>query len=95
MKTLKDQIEFAFEFRGNVTLNLLDGRTVEGFVFNREFQNPRLSKDMFVEIFRADNGQAETLRIQDLKSIDVTGEDCAAGKSYAEWIEKQKLKKAV
>ena len=35
-KSVAEQIETAYDYRGHVTLTLNDGTVVEGFLFNRE-----------------------------------------------------------
>ena len=94
MTDLQKQIEEAFSYRGHVTLTLTSGKEVVGFLFNREFDNPNLEKDQFVEVFLQGSGNREMFAVADLQSVSLTGKDCAAGKSYEEWLEKQAAKKA-
>lgn len=91
---LEQKIEEAFHYRGNVTLTLKSGEIVEGFLFNREFKNPRLEKDCFVEIFPVGREPQRMIDLSEVVTCDITGEDCAAGKSYEEWLKKQETKKA-
>ena len=86
---LKQQIEAAFNYRGNVTLTKKDGSTTEGFVFNREFDHSTIEENQFVEIFLAGSGAPCKLTVAELESVELTGEDHAAGKSYEEWLKKQ------
>lgn len=88
MSDLHRQIEAAFNYRGNVTCHLTDGTTCDGFLFNREFRNPRLKKDQFVELYLAGSGEKKILPFAKIKSIELSGEDHAAGKSYEEWLAK-------
>lgn len=91
--SLNQKIEDAFQYRGNVTLTLTNGTSVEAFVYNREFDNPRLKHDNFIEVYLTD-GRSQVFSISEIKDILFTGEDCAAGKSYADWIAKNQNKKA-
>lgn len=86
---LEKQIEEAFHFRGNVTIAFHDGNAIEAFVYNREFDNPRLKMDNFIEVYLAGDGAHQTYPIKNIGSVTLTGEDCAAGKSYQEWLEKK------
>ena len=86
---LKDQIEAAYDYRGHVTVHLNDGATVEGFLFNREFANPRLREDHFVELILKGSGDSKRFPMSALRSIELTGEDCAAGKSYEDYLKKK------
>lgn len=92
VSTLEAQIEAAYHYRGNVTLTLRDGVRIDGFIFNREFHNPKLSEDQFVEVFLAGSGARQKVPIAAIQSVTLTGEDHAAGKSYHEWLAKQHVK---
>lgn len=94
MTNLEQQIEDAFHYRGHVTLTFNDSKKIEAFVYNREFNNPALDQDNFIEVFLAGSGLPEKYEIQDIAAIDLSGTDCAQGKSYQEWLEKQKKKKS-
>ena len=90
---LEHHIEKAYHYRGNVTMTLNDGTTIEGFIFNREFRNPKLAEDQFVELFLAGSGERQKVALADIAAVTLSGEDHAAGKSYQEWIAKQATKK--
>ena len=89
---LEHHIEKAYHYRGNVTITLKDGTAVEGFIFNREFCNQKLTEDRFVEVFLAGSGGYQKLPLQDIAAVSLTGEDHAAGKSYHDWLAKQTAK---
>ncbi|MBI4211580.1 MAG: hypothetical protein HY540_02985 [Deltaproteobacteria bacterium] len=90
--SLQQQIEQAFNYRGNVTIAFKHGNPVEGFLYNREFTNPKIPENNFIDVFLKGSGEPVRYKINDLQSVALTGEDLAAGKSYAEWLEKQKKK---
>ncbi len=90
---LEKQIETAYDFRGYVTIRLKDGKTVEAYLFNREYANPKLPEEYFIEVFLK-SGVKEKYSMPQIESIAMTGEDCAAGNSYEEYVKKQKEKKA-
>jgi hypothetical protein len=69
------QIEAAFDFRGHVTLTLNDGRTVEGFLFNRE--TAPLKGEPYVELLRKDCDERLRFAAKDVKSVALTGKDFA------------------
>lgn len=87
---LKQQIEAAYDYRGYVTVTLKDGTLVEGFLFNRQYTNPKLSQDNFIDIILKNKDRKLRLPVTRVLSIALTGEDCAAGKSYADYQAKQK-----
>lgn len=86
---LHKQIDAAFDYRGYVTVHLKSGEAVEGYLFNRQFSNPRLAQDNFVELFLKGGGENRRLSIADIASVALTGEDCAAGKSYDDYLKKK------
>jgi hypothetical protein len=81
---LVDAVEIAFDYRGDVTIILLDGRVVEGYVFNRESHLAEPYLSMFPK------GQTEKIEIfyRDIARIGLTGDDIAFGKSWDAWTKK-------
>ena len=93
MTNLEQQIEDAFDYRGNVTITLKNDSTVEGYMYNREFSNPKLSSDQFVDVYLSENNEPKRFPIADIEKVELSGEDHAAGKSYADWLTKQETSK--
>ena len=85
MNQLTTQLEAAFHYRGNVTLNLKNGESVECFLFNREFETAK----PFIEIFLAGTGNQQKYLLSEVADVQLIGEDHAAGKSYQEWLAKE------
>ena len=81
---LRRQVEAAYDYRGHVTLRLRDGSAVEGFVYNREFENPRAAETFYLDVCLKDQDARKRFPLDSISSIELTGEDCAAGKSYAD-----------
>jgi len=80
MKThneLEKQVEAAYDYRGHVTITFKDGKTLEGFVFNRQFENPKLPQDNFIEVIVKGKDERLRLPIDSLASIALTGKDFA------------------
>jgi len=69
------QIEAAYDYRGHVTLTLNDGKTVEGFLFNRELTPFR--GEPYVELIRKDSDERLRFPANDVKSVAITGKDFA------------------
>lgn len=93
MSDIYKQIEEAFHYRGHVTITLTNDQVIEGFVYNREFENKNLPEDQFVDLYLKGSAEPKRLQISQVQSISLTGEDHAAGKSYEEWLAKHKDKK--
>lgn len=69
------QIDAAFDYRGHVTLTLNDGKTVEGYLFNRELTP--LKGEAYVEVIPKDSDQRLRFAAKDVKSVVLTGKDFA------------------
>lgn len=88
---LKKQIEDAFYYRGHVTLTFKDGKTAEGYLFNRDYElHPNAKGEgYFLDLFLKGSGDKVRYWMKDVRSIALTGVDEAAGKSYQEWMKKK------
>jgi hypothetical protein len=87
---LAEVIDRAFDYRGNVTVDLHDGGAVSGYLFNRDAR----ARDPFVQMFDAAGEGPITIRYGDIRTIRFTGKDTAAGNSYAAWLERKAAAKA-
>jgi len=76
--SVKEQVEAAFDYRGDVTLRLQDGRVVEGYVFDRNWEKGvvRVLKDK----------QKIAVAYGEIAEIQLTGRDTAAGKRWEDWV---------
>ncbi|MBI3547420.1 MAG: hypothetical protein HY078_00055 [Elusimicrobia bacterium] len=91
---LKKQIEIAFDFRGHVTVVLDDGTSLEGYLYNRQYATAKRPQDGYVDVILKNKDEKRRVPMDRIRSIAITGEDCAAGKSYADYVAKQKEKGA-
>jgi len=85
-------LEKAFDYRGDVTITLKDGRTVEGYVFDR--RTAATLADSTVRLFPKDADEKVAVRYADISRLAFTGRDTAAGKSWETWVKKYQQKKA-
>jgi len=93
---LRDALEKAFDYRGDVTITLRDGTLVEGYVFDR-LAGPTLAASSLRIIPNAPAaGPHARLAVaySDIASLAFTGRDTAAGKSWEAWVKKYLEKKA-
>lgn len=87
MSDLLAGVEKAFDYRGDVTIATKDGRSIEGYVFDRRADSLRmLPKD--------GGGQKLTIALADIADLAFTGRDTAAGKSWEAWVKKYHERKA-
>ncbi|MGA3294633.1 MAG: hypothetical protein ABSE45_11705 [Candidatus Acidiferrales bacterium] len=94
---IRAALERAFDYRGDVTLTLKDGRTIEGYVFDRKSNGPSLS-DCLVRLMPKEQQKDQPGKLSvpysDIAALAFTGRDTAAGKSFAAWVKKYNEKKA-
>jgi hypothetical protein len=77
-------VDQAFDYRGDVTLVLTDGREASGYLYNRD----RERTDPFVEMLLPSGARA-TFRYAEIRTIRFTGKDPAAGTSYEVWLRRK------
>lgn len=81
---LQEVIEAAFDYRGDVTIELKDGTRVEGYVFNRQVRGSQAT----LQFFPTGAPGTRTIAYADIVAVDFTGEDTAFGKSWEAWTTK-------
>lgn len=79
---LGEAIDAAFDYRGDVTLELADGREIVGYLFNRDSR----AREPFVQLFERETDHPLTIAYATIRTIRFTGRDMAAGQSYAAWL---------
>ncbi len=84
-KELTEAVEQAFDYRGDVTLKLRSGVTIEGYIFNR---TPTGSRPC-LQLFPKGEAREKIIAYQDVVSIAFTGKDTASGKSWEAWVAKK------
>jgi hypothetical protein len=88
---LREGLEKAFDYRGDVTLRLKNGSEVEGYVFDR--RNGRTLADSCIRLFPKNDPNKLTVPYSDIAGLVFTGRDTAAGKSWEAWLKKYWEKK--
>ena len=82
---LTEAVELAFDYRGDVTIELASGEALVGYLFNREASPP----DPWIELFPSDNPVPRKIAYGDILSLAFTGEDTANGRSWEAWVSKK------
>jgi len=90
---IRAALEKAFDYRGDLTLTLRDGRKIEGYIFDRRSDGKSLS-DCFVRIMPKNQPDRLKISYAEIAAVAFTGKDTAAGKSFEAWVKKYKEKKA-
>lgn len=88
-KAAAEAIELAFDYRGDITVETRDGRTIAGYLFDRS----REGDAPYVRLLTPE-GQRERITYADMAALTFTGRDTAAGKSWETWVKKYEEKKA-
>jgi hypothetical protein len=83
---VRDALEKAFDFRGDVTITLKSGEKVEGYIFDRRTGSSLA--DSVVRLFLAAKDEKRAIAYSDIAALAFTGRDTAAGKSYEAWVRK-------
>ncbi|MDB5038655.1 MAG: uncharacterized protein JWQ35_2183 [Bacteriovoracaceae bacterium] len=73
------------DYRGDVTLSLVDGNTVEGYIYNQSLSG--------LEIFPKNSPRAISINFKEIDSIQFSGEDTANGKTFDDWTKKKEAEK--
>ena len=93
---VREALEKAFDFRGDVTVTRKDGTTVEGYLYDRRGE-PTLEASL-VRIIPTPKAGVPVERVMisyaDIAALQFTGRDTAAGKTFEAWIKKYWEQKA-
>jgi hypothetical protein len=90
---VREAIEKAFDYRGDVTLTQKDGSKIEGYIFDR-VGGATLSAS-FVRILPKNGSARVKIAYSDIAALAFSGRDPAAGKSWEAWVKKYWEKKQV
>jgi hypothetical protein len=85
-----EAIDKAFDYRGDVTLQLSNGETVDGYIFNRETE----ARPPRIEMFIKGSDEPRIIPYADITTIAFSGKDTANGKSWQAWVTKKKEDRA-
>jgi hypothetical protein len=90
---IRQALEKAFDYRGDVTLTLKDGSIIEGYLFDRRSTGKTLA-DCTAWLFPKDRDDKVQVSYADIARLEFSGKDTAHGKSFETWIRKYNEKKA-
>jgi hypothetical protein len=89
---IREALEKAFDYRGDITITRKDGSKVEGYLFDR--RSGSSLTDSFVRIIPSTEKTKVNVAYADIAAIAFTGRDTAAGKTFEAWVAKYWAKKA-
>jgi hypothetical protein len=89
---IRQALEKAFDYRGNVTITRKDGSLVEGYIFDRR-TGLNLS-DSFVRVIPVNAREKLSIPYSEIAALKFSDRDPAAGKSFEAWVRKYWEKRA-
>jgi hypothetical protein len=89
---VREALEKAFDYRGDVTITKKDGSQIVGYLFDRR-TGSSLS-DSIVRIIPSNAPTKVNVAYSDIAALAFTGRDTAAGKTFEAWVKKYWEKKA-
>lgn len=81
---LRQALEQAFGYRGDVLITRKDGSRLEGYIFDR--RTGRTLADSAVRVLPKDGGGKLSISYADIAGLAFIGRDMAAGKSWENWV---------
>ncbi|MGA2909570.1 MAG: hypothetical protein ABSE36_17855 [Terracidiphilus sp.] len=88
---LKNALEKAFDFRGDVTITLKSGDKIEAYIFNRS--TGATLAESWVQYFTPKADEKRKLSYDQIARLEF-GKDRAAGKHWEDWVKAYNEKKA-
>jgi hypothetical protein len=93
---VREALEKAFDYRGDITVTRKDGTTVEGYLYDR--RNELTLEASLIRIIRTPKPgvpvERQIISYADIAAVNFSGRDTAAGKTFDAWIKKYWEKKA-
>ncbi|MGA7106357.1 MAG: hypothetical protein WBV28_08130 [Terracidiphilus sp.] len=91
-QALKQALEKAFDYRGDVTLTMKSGERIDAYIFNR-ISGTTLA-DSFVQYFTPSAADKRKVSYAEIARLEFSGKDRAAGKHWEDWVKAYNEKKA-
>jgi hypothetical protein len=89
---VREALEKAFDYRGDVTITKKDGAQVIGYLFDR--RTGTSLDDSFVRIIPTNEKTKVNVAYSEIAALTFSGRDTAAGKTFDAWVKKYWEKKA-
>jgi hypothetical protein len=89
---VREALEKAFDYRGDITVTRKDGSQVQGYLFDR--RTGATLADSFVRMIPANEKTRLSIAYSEIAALAFTGRDNAAGKTFDAWVKKYWEKKA-
>ncbi len=92
-EAVREALEKAFDYRGDVRITRKDGTVVDGYLYDR--RTGQTLADSLVRLLPADGSPRVNVPYSDVAALKFSDRDPAAGRSWEAWVRKYWEKKAV
>jgi len=89
---LREALEKAFDYRGDIAITLKSGEKLEAFIFNRH--TGTTLAESWVQYFAPNIVAKQKLAYDQIARLEFTGKDRAAGKHWEDWVKAYNERKA-
>ena len=89
---IREALEKAFDYRGDITVTRKDGTKIEGYLFDR--RSGSTLAESFIRIIPSNAQNKVNIAYADVAALVFSGRDTAAGKSFEAWVKKYWEKKS-
>jgi len=89
---LREALEKAFDYRGDVTITRKDGTKLDGYIFDRV--GGKTLESSYVRVLPKDSSHRQKIGYSEIAGLVFSGRDTAAGKSWEAWVNKYWQKKS-
>jgi hypothetical protein len=89
---IREALEKAFDYRGDITITKKDGSQVVGYLFDR--RGGESLANSFVRLIPSNEKIRVSIAYSEIAAIAFSGRDTAAGKTFEAWVKKYWEKKA-
>jgi hypothetical protein len=89
---VREALEKAFDYRGDITVTRKDGGKVEGYLYDR--RTGTTLTESLVRIMPSNGTGRVSIPYSEIAAVAFTGRDTAAGKTFEAWVKKYWEKKA-
>jgi hypothetical protein len=89
---LKNALEKAFDYRGDVTITTKAGEKIEAYIFNRHTGGTLA--ESWVQYFTPKSNDKLKLSYAQIARLEFSGKDRAAGKHWEDWVKAYDERKA-
>lgn len=89
---VRQALEKAFDYRGDITITTRAGQTIEAYVFNRH--TGASLQDSYIQYFAPNVNGKLKMSYAEIARLEFSGKDRAAGKHWEDWVKAYNERKA-